>query len=798
MKKTHIFMTALVLCSQALVPLTSFAETTTDSSGSRQELVSEETEDKTSKGGDDSTAAENQNQKDTKATEDINNNKNTDSEKVEVLATGDESIDSWMPDENLQAIVAEILGKTDFTQQDMLSITSASIDSKEISNAQGLSYAKNLTYLSVTNTDLSKTSNLSEIGTLSKLETIIATGDNLSDISFVKSNQLTSLTSADLSNNVLTNLNSIAGINLPNIERLDVSNNLLTDISIIENVDVPKLNTLLASHNQITDISPIAKSTLTSLVTLDASHNMITEIDAFANATFTNLEYLIVNNNQIKDISVMKNLKDRYPNLHVYKVDNNQIYSIEFMEGYQLNSNTSAINQTYEKDISLIKPTGNNTKQYEIAVPITSLDYQYDSSTGYYAGTPDPTAQTLTLDNLAGISAVKLTDGSIKPIEGSTNSVQSFIIEASPTNLPSQVSFTWQGAQGQYSGSGEISVNWVDPVAPVIEAGNQTIHVGESFDALKNVSAFDQQKDGSPKTDLTDKIEVLNNSVDTNKPGTYTIKYGVTNAYGLTTTSISTITVLDNDNKQKIAGENFTMHVGDPKPTASDFKASATDKDGKPSEVSVDLSKADVSKAGEYEVSLTSADGQVKEVKLIVLPKKDQSAPTIEAADKTMHVGDKLTEEEVLSWAKFKNAEDYVTGFDVEGEGIPVSTINDTLTQAGKYKITYYVEGKTPNSQSHVAEKTITLTVLDKQKSDTEDSTTGTPTAEDPNTPTSTIKTGNSTTIPSTSTPSTVTSNKALPKTGEQLNNLFATVGIIVVALSAGLFIWMKKDKKKI
>lgn len=788
MKKTHVFMTALILCSQALVPVASFAEAAPDSSGNHQEVVSEESGEKSNKQIAASTAGESQLLKDTKATEETVNSektqKNTENKKAEVLAEKESSIDSWMPDKNLQAIVAEILGKTDFTQEDMLNITSASIDNKEISDAQGLSYAKNLTYLSVTNTDLSHTRNLSEIGTLSKLETIVATGDNLSDISFVKSNQLTSLKSADLSNNVLTNLNSIAGIKLPNVERIDVSNNLLNDISIIENVDVPKLNTLLASHNQITDISPIAKSALTNLVTLDASHNKITNVDAFANATFTKLEYLIVNDNQISDISVMKNLKDRYPNLRVYQVDNNHIYSIEFMEGYQLNSSTSAINQTYEKSISLLKPIGQNTKQFEIAVPITSLDYQYDNSTGYYSGTPDPTAKTLTLDNLTGMSAVKLTDGTVKPVEGSTTSVQGFIIEADQTNLPSQLHFTWQGAQGQYSGSGIINIEWLDPKAPVIEAGDRTIYVGESFDALKDVSAFDQQPDGSAKVDLTDKIEVLSNSVDASKPGTYTIKYGVTNAYGLTATSISTITVLAN--KQKLTGENFTMYVGDPEPTAADFQASATDKDGKPSEVSVDLSKADLTKAGEYVVSLTSADGQAKNVKLIVLPKKDLPLPSIEAADKTMYVGDKLTEEDVLSWAKFTNTEGFVTGFDVEGEGIPISTSNDTLTKAGKYKITYYVEDKSKNTKSHVVEKAITLTVLDKQQADTADQ----------NTPTGTIKAGNSSMIPSTSVPSTVSANKAFPKTGERSNQLVTTIGIIMTALSAGLFIWLKKSKR--
>ncbi|MCT0449089.1 BspA family leucine-rich repeat surface protein [Lactococcus lactis] len=67
-----------------------------------------------------------------------------------------------------------------------------------------------------------------------------------------------------------------------------------------------------------------------------------------------------------------------------------------------------------------------------------------------------------------------------------------------------------------------------------------------------------------------------------------------------------------------INGSDFSMYVGDKTPTASDFKASATDKDGKTSEVTVDLSKADLTKAGTYDVTLKSAEGQSKVVKLTV------------------------------------------------------------------------------------------------------------------------------------------------------------------------------------
>lgn len=71
-------------------------------------------------------------------------------------------------------------------------------------------------------------------------------------------------------------------------------------------------------------------------------------------------------------------------------------------------------------------------------------------------------------------------------------------------------------------------------------------------------------------------------------------------------------------NKQSITGTDFTTHIGSKIPNATDFKASATDKDGNSEPVSVDLSKADLLKTGTYHVILTTADGQSKTVFLIV------------------------------------------------------------------------------------------------------------------------------------------------------------------------------------
>ena len=65
---------------------------------------------------------------------------------------------------------------------------------------------------------------------------------------------------------------------------------------------------------------------------------------------------------------------------------------------------------------------------------------------------------------------------------------------------------------------------------PTIDAANRIITVGESFDPLKGVTAFD-----SEDKDLTSRIEVIINDVDTTTPGTYDVTYKVVDSEGVET-----------------------------------------------------------------------------------------------------------------------------------------------------------------------------------------------------------------------------------------------------------------------
>lgn len=74
--------------------------------------------------------------------------------------------------------------------------------------------------------------------------------------------------------------------------------------------------------------------------------------------------------------------------------------------------------------------------------------------------------------------------------------------------------------------------------------------------------------------------------------------------------------------QSSVTAKDITIHAGDKVPDASAFGASATDEDGKAIGVTVDTSKVNNEVAGTYPVKITAADGQTKEVNVIVLPKE--------------------------------------------------------------------------------------------------------------------------------------------------------------------------------
>lgn len=82
---------------------------------------------------------------------------------------------------------------------------------------------------------------------------------------------------------------------------------------------------------------------------------------------------------------------------------------------------------------------------------------------------------------------------------------------------------------------------------PVIYAEDKTIKVGDEFDAKKDVTANDKED-----KDLTDKIEIIKNDVDTTKAGVYEVVYKVTDSQGASVTKTITVTVEEKSTENPI------------------------------------------------------------------------------------------------------------------------------------------------------------------------------------------------------------------------------------------------------
>ena len=99
------------------------------------------------------------------------------------------------------------------------------------------------------------------------------------------------------------------------------------------------------------------------------------------------------------------------------------------------------------------------------------------------------------------------------------------------------------------SASKTIQVTVKENAKPVIQASNQTIKINTTFDPLKGVSASDAE-DG----DLTSKIVVTNNTVDSSKSGTYEVTYEVEDAAKQKTTKTVQVSVSD---KEEVKGSFY-------------------------------------------------------------------------------------------------------------------------------------------------------------------------------------------------------------------------------------------------
>ena len=161
---------------------------------------------------------------------------------------------------------------------------------------------------------------------------------------------------------------------------------------------------------------------------------------------------------------------------------------------------------------------------------------------------------------------------------------------------------------------------------PEIIAYDKVIKVGQSFDAKLDVTAKDKE-DG----DISNKIVVIENTVDTNKVGEYKVTYEVTDNNGATVRKTITVKVVSNDKPVISGAEDITIELG----SNFDKYAGVTVTDTEDKDIASKLvvtGAVDVNVEGVYEItySVTDLDGNITTViRKVTVKAKSEEKPEV-------------------------------------------------------------------------------------------------------------------------------------------------------------------------
>lgn len=194
-----------------------------------------------------------------------------------------------------------------------------------------------------------------------------------------------------------------------------------------------------------------------------------------------------------------------------------------------------------------------------------------------------------------------------------------------------------------------------------------------------------------------------------------------------------------------------------------------------------------VSVPGRYAIvyRLTNSFGEVMEHTsfVTVIKPKDPLKPTIKVEDKTMYVGDRLTEEMIIEWAKTENAEQ--VAFEVINGEIQVNRLTDKLVNTGSYTIRFTASRKDETTGDVLTEQAEMVLTVKEKESTSSPSTTNTSTTITGINNVATAQNVRTTkgTVPSTKA-------KSLPKTGSERGNvalILSGVALVLGTLGVGV-----------
>ncbi len=196
---------------------------------------------------------------------------------LQTLTAENSTISSWSSLSSLSQLTELTFKNCVLSAQDLTVIASLpkleklTLSGCSLSSIDGLSNAKQLTYLDMSNNAIR---DLTPLSFMSGLQTLDLDHNALENLSALSS--LANLQTLDVSHNSLTSAAPLASCT--QLTTLDISNNLITGLSGFDTL--AELTSLKASYNKLTDISKL--SGCTKLTELDISNNTVTDISALS------------------------------------------------------------------------------------------------------------------------------------------------------------------------------------------------------------------------------------------------------------------------------------------------------------------------------------------------------------------------------------------------------------------------------------------------------------------------------------------------------------------------------------
>lgn len=466
------------------------------------------------------------------------------------ITVGEEGVEineTNFPDEEFRAYVTKQFDKNGsgvLTADEIENIKSVNVENKsKIKDLTGIEYFTEITILNCNNTGVASL----DVSNNTKLITLKCNNTQVQNLNLENLTSLKTLTCNG------TPLETLTLGNNPELTILECGETKIRELDL---TDSPKLTKIWCNNTNITELDLSNQSKVTNL---NCSNTGVSELDV---SNFSDLEWLMCSNTKISSLDLSNNL-----GLTKLEVANADLQTLDISKNTKLSN----------VDVS------GNLHLYALAVeePYDTLTLELPKQTEVDLKVPSPTFDIEQM--LPGLDASRVTIISGGTLNGTT-------LNNYEEGTPVVYSYDYGTARqvGEPIPTLNVTLNLTITSVPItginhipaITAEDKTLTVGDKFDPLSGVTASDDE-DG----DITENIEVVENTVNTSKAGTYKVTYEVTDSQGASATKTITVTVKEN-------GKPST------KPDDTSGTTSVKDKNNTSNTANKAAKTADVSQAG--------------------------------------------------------------------------------------------------------------------------------------------------------------------------------------------------------